>query len=248
MKVNKQSFQYTFLSWYIILSLGILIINCANSQPQVDNYKELREKMVKTQIESRGITDKEVLGAMNKVERHLFVPKMHINHAYGDFPLPIGYGQTISQPYIVAFMTEILMLDKNSKVLEIGTGSGYQAAILAEICDSVYSIEIVEELGIRAIKLFEKLGYSNIKVRIGDGYKGWDENSPYDAIIVTCAPTHIPEPLKDQLAEGGRMIIPVGEKYVQELVLLTKQKGKLKQKSVLPVRFVPMVDEKDWTY
>jgi len=248
MKVNKQNFQYTILSWYLILNLGFLIINCANSQPQVDSYKELRENMVKTQIKSRGITDKEVLKAMSKVERHLFVPNMYINHAYGDFPLPIGYGQTISQPYIVAFMTEILMLDENSSVLEIGTGSGYQAAILAEICDSVYSIEIVEELGIRAKKLFERLKFSNIKIKIGDGYEGWYEHSPFDAIIVTCAPTHIPEPLKEQLAEGGRMIIPVGEKYVQELVLLTKQKGKLKQKSILPVRFVPMVDEKDWTY
>ena len=204
--------------------------------------------MVKMQIESRGITDKSVIAAMRKVERHLFVPEEHIQQAYGDHPLPIGYGQTISQPYIVAFMTEILKLDKSSKVLEVGTGSGYQAAILAEICDSVYTVEIVEELGSRARQLFEELGYTNIKVRTGDGYEGWHEYSPYDAIIVTCAPTHIPDPLKDQLKEGGRMIIPLGERYVQELVLLTKKNDTLRQSSVLPVRFVPMVDEKNKIY
>jgi protein-L-isoaspartate(D-aspartate) O-methyltransferase len=248
MKATSQSFPQNFLNWCLIFTAGILIINCADSQPQTDSFKELRENMVRTQIKARGVTDAKVLEAMGKVKRHLFVSESHIDHAYGDFPLPIGYGQTISQPYIVAFMTEVLELDKNSKVLEIGTGSGYQAAVLAEICDSVYSIEIVEELGIRARKIFDKLGYTNIKTKIGDGYEGWLERSPFDAIIVTCAPTHIPEPLKEQLAEGGRMIIPVGERYVQELVLLTKQKGKLKQKSVLPVRFVPMVDEKDRTY
>jgi protein-L-isoaspartate(D-aspartate) O-methyltransferase len=248
MKAVKQCFPVTFIARYIIFSFLILILGCARSQPQVDRFKELRENMVTTQIIARGISDKSVIEAMRKVERHLFVPESHIQHAYGDYPLPIGYGQTISQPYIVAFMTEILKLDKSSKVLEVGTGSGYQAAILAEICDSVYTIEIVEELGTRAAQLFEKLGYSNIKVKIGDGYEGWSEYSPFDAIIVTCAPTHVPDPLKDQLKEEGRMIIPVGERYVQELVLLTKKKGALKQTSVLPVRFVPMVDEEDRIY
>ncbi len=248
MKAINHSFRLTFLTRFLIFSLGILIVNCANSQPRTDEFKNLRENMVRTQIKARGITDPKVLEAMSKVERHMFIPETHIHQAYGDYPLPIGYGQTISQPYIVAFMTEVLELDKNSRVLEIGTGSGYQAAVLAEICDSVYTIEIVEELGIRAKSVFDKLGYTNIVAKIGDGYEGWNDHSPFDAIIVTCAPSHIPEPLKEQLAEGGRMIIPVGEKYVQELVLLTKQMGKLKQKSVLPVRFVPMVDEKDKLY
>jgi len=236
------------LEKYIIFSLGIMIISCVQSQPQVDRFKELRENMVRTQIVSRGVTDKAVIEAMRKVERHLFVPEVYIQQAYGDHPLPIGYGQTISQPYIVAFMTEILKLDKSSKVLEVGTGSGYQAAILAEICDSVYTVEIVQELGNRAKQLFEELGYSNIKVKIGDGYEGWAKYSPYDAIIVTCAPTHVPEPLEDQLKEGGRMIIPVGERYIQELVLLTKKNDTLRHSSVLDVRFVPMVDEKDKIY
>jgi len=248
MKALKKCFTPSFPARYVIFGLGILIISCVHSQPQVDRFKEMRENMVKMQIENRGITDKAVIAAMRKVERHLFVPEAHIQQAYGDHPLPIGYGQTISQPYIVAFMTEILKLDKSSKVLEVGTGSGYQAAILAEICDSVYTIEIVEELGNRAKQIFEKLGYTNIKVKIGDGYEGWYEYSPFDAIIVTCAPTHVPSPLKDQLKEGGRMIIPVGENYVQELVLLTKKNDTLRQSSVLPVRFVPMVDEKDKIY
>jgi protein-L-isoaspartate(D-aspartate) O-methyltransferase len=232
----------------IIFGLGIMLISCVQSQPQVDKFRDLRENMVRTQIISRGITDKAVIEAMRKVERHLFVPDVYVQQAYGDHPLPIGYGQTISQPYIVAFMTEILKLDKSSKVLEVGTGSGYQAAICAEICDSVYTVEIVEELGDRAKQLFKNLGYTNIEVKIGDGYQGWAEHSPYDAIIVTCAPTHVPEPLEDQLKEGGRMIIPVGERYIQELVLLTKKNDTLRQSSVLDVRFVPMVDEKDKIY
>ena len=204
--------------------------------------------MVNQQIASRGITDRQVLQAMRKVERHLFVPSELARFAYGDHPLSIGYSQTISQPYIVAFMTEVLNLEKTSKVLEVGTGSGYQAAILGEICDSVFSIEIVPQLSDRAGNLLKVLGYSNILVKTGDGYLGWEEHSPYDAIIVTCAPTHVPESLVIQLAEGGRMIIPVGQRGVQELVLLTKKKGKLVKHSVLPVRFVPMVDDKNRNY
>ena len=204
--------------------------------------------MVKTQIEGRGIVNADVLAALQKVERHRFVPERYVSEAYSDHPLPIGEGQTISQPYIVAFMTEVLKLKRSDKVLEIGTGSGYQAAILGELCDSVYTIEIVEVLGKQAAKLLDDLGYDNIQVMVGDGYKGWPEYAPFDAIIVTCSPTEVPKPLQEQLAEGGRMVIPVGERYAQELVLLTKRGGKLRKDHILPVRFVPMVDSTGTTY
>ncbi len=199
--------------------------------------------MVERQIKARGISDKCVLNALLKVERHLFVPEAYQNDAYDDCPLPIGEGQTISQPYIVAYMTEVLKLNKTEKVLEIGTGSGYQAAILAECAKEVYTIELVQILGNRAEKLLLHLGYKNILVKVGDGYKGWKEYAPFDAIIVTCAPTHVPEPLKEQLAEGGIMVIPVGGSFVQELVILTKKNGKLAQRDVFGVRFVPMKKE-----
>ncbi|MBN2212713.1 MAG: protein-L-isoaspartate(D-aspartate) O-methyltransferase [Bacteroidales bacterium] len=232
-----------------LLLVLLLHFGCkTRTQPQADEYLPLRNQMVDQQIASRGITDRQVLTAMRKVERHLFVPPELARYAYGDHPLSIGYGQTISQPYIVAFMTQVLNLEKTTKVLEIGTGSGYQAAILGEICDSVFSIEIVPELGVRAARLLKMLGYSNVLVKTGDGYLGWPEHATYDAIIVTCAPTHVPEPLMNQLAEGGRMIIPVGQRGVQDLVLLSKKKGKLVKHSVLPVRFVPMVDDKNKTY
>lgn len=211
---------------------------CFNMNAQ--DYKTLREKMVSQQIKSRGVSDKNVLEAMLKVERHLFVPENNKKYAYDDGPLQIGEGQTISQPYIVAYMTEVLKLDKNSKVLEIGTGSGYQAAILAEIAKDVYSIELIGPLGKNAENLLLKLGYKNIHIKIGDGYQGWKEHGPFDGIIVTCAPTHIPEPLKEQLAEGGIMIIPVGGSYSQELIILTKKDGRIKQHDDLGVRFVPM--------
>ncbi len=204
--------------------------------------------MVRTQIEARGISDPVVLKAFRKVERHRFVLPENVSRAYNDYPLPIDEGQTISQPYIVAFMTEELKLRRKDRVLEIGTGSGYQAAILAEICDSVFTIEIFEKLGEKANSLFTELGYDNIYSKIGDGYKGWKEHAPFDAIIVTCSPTHIPQPLKDQLAEGGRMIIPVGSYPGQTLILLEKRNGKLKQRNVLPVRFVPMVDHEGNNY
>lgn len=213
-----------------------------------DSYEKQRESMVRYQIEERGIHNSQVLRAMRQVERHMFVPRDLRAYAYEDRPLPIGYGQTISQPYIVAYMTEILQLERKDKVLEIGTGSGYQAAVLAEICDSVFSIEVVPELGKRAMATLDLLGYRNVIVKIGDGYQGWTEYAPFDAIIVTCAPTHVPLKLKEQLREGGRMIIPVGEKYVQKLVLLEKKKGELRQKNVLPVLFVPMVDEHGKVY
>jgi protein-L-isoaspartate(D-aspartate) O-methyltransferase len=185
---------------------------------------------------------------MKTVKRHLFVPQRYKDEAYDDRPLPIGQGQTISQPYIVAYMTEIISPEKTDRILEVGTGSGYQAAVLAEICDSVYTIEIVPALGKRAQKVLDSLHYDNVKVKIGDGYKGWKEYAPYDAIIVTCAPTDIPEALKQQLIEGGKMIIPVGEAFDQKLILLHKQEGEIVKDKVLPVRFVPMVDEKGRPY
>ena len=212
------------------------------------SYSDERAVMVRDQIKSRGIKDEKVLAAMQKVERHLFVPPAYRNQAYEDYPLPVGEGQTISQPYIVAYMTEALDLKKKDKALEIGTGSGYQAAILAEICDSVFTIEISHSLALSAMKTLDELGYSNVFVRIGDGYKGWAEHAPYDAIIVTCAPSDIPEILEEQLAEGGRMIIPVGGDYTQNLILLEKKSGKLQKKSVLPVRFVPMINENGVKY
>ena len=217
-----------------------------NSNSQ--DYEKLREKMVENQIKRRGVSDEEVLSAMKKVEGHLFVRKEYVNNAYEDSPLPIGEGQTISQPYIVAYMTEILNLDKTKKVLEIGTGSGYQAAVLSEVAGKVYSIELIESLGKQSKVLLKKLNYDNVEVKIGDGYQGWKEHAPFDAIIVTCSPTHIPEKLKEQLAEGGLMIIPVGLRFSQELILLKKKKGTIKQTDVIAVRFVPMKDEKGKSY
>jgi protein-L-isoaspartate(D-aspartate) O-methyltransferase len=198
--------------------------------------------MVETQIKARGVKEPRVLTAMLKVERHLFVPKHLQPTAYSDQPLPIGEGQTISQPYIVALMTELLELKGDEKVLEVGTGSGYQAAILAELAKEVYTIEIVEKLANSAEKLLLQLGYKNIRVKAGDGYLGWPEAAPFDAIIVTCAPDHIPKPLVDQLKEGGRMVIPVGE-YTQELKKIVKRAGKLETTNAIPVIFVPMTGD-----
>jgi protein-L-isoaspartate(D-aspartate) O-methyltransferase len=211
-------------------------------------FTRQREHMVATQIEVRGVKDKNVLAALLKVERHKFVPSTVRSHAYDDRPLTIGEGQTISQPYIVALMTGVLKLDRSSKVLEIGTGSGYQAAVLAELCDSVFTIEINELLGRRAENLLANLGYSRVKVRIADGYKGWKEHAPFDRIIVTCAPSQVPQPLVDQLKEGGLMVVPVGRSDMQELVLLKKEKGAMKQDAIVPVRFVPMIDSAGKTY
>lgn len=234
-------------------SLGIFLLflfaACSYSQDKMNNdYLHMRLQMVKRQIEARGIRDKDVLDAMKRVERHLFVPNGYQHSAYGDYPLPIGDGQTISQPYIVALMTDKLDLKNTDKVLEIGTGSGYQAAILAEICDSVFSIEIFESLYLKAGNLLTELGYNNIALKHGDGYKGWIEHAPYDAIIVTCAPSHIPPELEYQLTEGGRMIIPTGKEYKQELILLRKKKGKLIEEDIVPVRFVPMLREDGKSY
>jgi len=226
----------------LVFSFLISSQNCESKKTK-DDWKMKREIMVKEQIEARGIKDPLVLQAMRKVERHLFVPAQYQDSAYNDYPLPIGNGQTISQPYIVAFMTEQLALKGGEKVLEIGTGSGYQAVILAEIAGEVYTIEIICELAESAKKRIEQMGYKNVFVRCADGYQGWPEKAPFDGIIVTAAPDHIPEPLIAQLKPGGRMIIPVGEFY-QELILVKKLlDGRIEKQSVLPVRFVPMRGE-----
>jgi len=207
---------------------------------QDDRYTSAREKMVTEQIISRGVTDQQTLRAMRKVPRHLFVPEEYKNEAYDDNPLPIGYGQTISQPYIVALMTEVSKPSADKKVLEIGTGSGYQAAVMAEITDKVYTIEIVPELARESAERLKKMGYTNITGKFGDGYKGWPEHAPYDIVIVTAAPEQIPQPLIDQLAENGRLVIPVGAPAaVQELILIEKKNGKIEKNRLTFVRFVP---------
>ena len=229
--------------FFIAAVPALTILVCAGKN---EDYTMERERMVNNQIKARGINDPRVLAAMLKVPRHLFVPLSYRLQSYNDSPLPIGEGQTISQPYIVAFMTEALELKKDDRVLEIGTGSGYQAAILAEIAAEVYTIEVLPELGKRAQKLLNELGFTNIYVSIGDGYKGWPEEAPFDAIIVTCAPENIPPALIEQLKDGGRMIIPVGPvNGVQNLIKGIKKGKKLKTQDVLPVRFVPMIKDKD---
>jgi len=203
-------------------------------------FSDLREKMVETQIKARGIKDARVIKAMKKIPRHIFVPENMRAHAYNDEPLPVGEGQTISQPYIVAYMTEVLQLKADNKILEIGTGSGYQAAVLAEIVNEVYTVDIIEVLSQRAQNVLKELGYKNIHYEIGDGKAGWKEHAPYDKIIVTAAPSQIPEALQEQLKMNGKMIIPVGEAF-QELVLVTRTTHKTKKKKLLPVRFVPLI-------
>lgn len=209
-------------------------------QVDEDPYTNQRLKMVRYQIENRGVSDDATLEAMRKVKRHLFVRKGSADYAYDDRPLSIGYGQTISQPYIVAYMTEVLQPKPNYKVLEIGTGSGYQAAVLAEIIDSMFTIEIIKELGILAKDRLNKLGYNNVHLKIADGYYGWEEHAPFDAIVVTAAIEFIPPPLIKQLKDGGKMIIPVGTPFmVQTLMLVQKEGDKVTTTSLMPVRFVP---------
>lgn len=198
------------------------------------------QKMIKEQIIERGVKDERVLEAMSKVPRELFVPRNLQQFAYEDKPLAIGYEQTISQPFIVAFMTEAAMLEPNAKVLEIGTGCGYQTAILSKLCKKVYTIEIIKPLGEETKKRLKELNYNNVRVLIGDGYGGWPSAAPFDAIIVTAAPETIPQTLIDQLKNGGRMIIPVGT-LNQELIRITKINGTIKKETILPVRFVPMI-------
>ncbi|RUM88159.1 MAG: protein-L-isoaspartate O-methyltransferase [Thermodesulfatator sp.] len=210
---------------------------------ETDPYRRARERMVEAQIAARGITDARVLAAMRKVPRHLFVDEALWDQAYADHPLPIGEGQTISQPYIVALMTEALELKGNEKVLEVGTGSGYQAAILAELARWVYSIERHPRLLERARRVLEALGYTNIILRLGDGSKGWPEVAPFEAIIVTAAGPKVPEPLLEQLAEGGRLVMPVGDMWSQYLVKVVKKGGRFHRQTLEPVRFVKLVGE-----
>ncbi|MCX7983101.1 MAG: protein-L-isoaspartate(D-aspartate) O-methyltransferase [Syntrophales bacterium] len=203
--------------------------------------EEKRVEMVRLQIARRGVEDAAVLKAMRVVPRHLFVPNYLIDEAYQDYPLPIGYGQTISQPYIVALMTELIKPQAGHRVLEIGTGSGYQAAVLAEIVKKVFTVEIIPELGEKAKKRLWELGYKNVSVRVADGYNGWPEEAPFDAIVVTAAADHIPPPLIAQLKEGGKMVIPVGSPFlVQNLILVEKKQGRVTTRNILPVRFVPL--------
>lgn len=233
----------------VFLFATAFLVSCSSPKREdptaierTDQYAEAREAMVKSQLLTRDVTDARVLEAMARVPRHEFVPTGHRSLAYQDQPLPIGQGQTISQPYIVAIMTQLAKLDAGSRVLEIGTGSGYQAAILAEVAGEVYSIEIVEPLAQRAEKTLRRLGYDKIKLRTGDGYAGWPTAAPFDAIIVTAAPPRVPEPLRMQLRDGGRLVVPVGDRY-QELLVITRAGDSFVERKEFPVRFVPMTGE-----
>ena len=227
---------------YVVFA-AIAASGCDQQAPRANDFAAQRQRMVEQQLKPRGIKDERVLAAMAKVPREEFIPAGARAGAYEDGALPIGYDQTISQPYIVAFMTEQLQPRANDRVLEIGSGSGYQAAILAEIVEDVYTIDIVEPLAKTAETTLQRLGYENVHVKVGDGYKGWPEEAPFDAVIVTCAPEKVPQPLIDQLKDGGHMVIPVGERFAQQLYLLEKKNGQLKESATLPVRFVPMLHE-----
>lgn len=213
---------------------------------QENEFEQERKQMVQAQLASRDITDKRVLEAFRKVPRHKFVPGRYIEDAYGDYPISIGEGQTISQPYMVALMTQCLQLQKTDKVLEIGTGSGYQAAILAELADEVYTTERISVLSKNAQRVLQKLGYTNIKLKVGDGSLGWEEFAPYDGIIVTCAAPSAPEPLKKQLKENGRLAIPIGGSFSQNLTVIRKQKGVLVEEEICGCVFVPLVGKYGW--
>jgi len=225
-----------WMSWLVALTAS----SCGPAEERNEAaLARARALMVEEQLASRGVEDARTLAAMRKVPRHLFVPPAVLDQAYDDHPLPIGHGQTISQPYIVAFMTEALGLRGGETVLEVGTGSGYQAAVLAEIAARVYTIEIVAPLAEEARERLRRLGYANVDVRAGDGYLGWPEAAPFDAIMVTAAAPRVPEPLKEQLRDGGRLILPVGDEW-QELVVVTRRGTRYEERRVLPVRFVPM--------
>jgi protein-L-isoaspartate(D-aspartate) O-methyltransferase len=226
----------------VLLAMAATILPGPGASPQAgDAFSEERAAMVARQIEARGIDDPATLAAMRNVPRHLFVPEARQRQAYADSPLPIGFGQTISQPYIVAYMTELLQLAPGMRVLEIGTGSGYQAAVLAEIVDDVYTIEIIAELADWGERNLRGSGYHRVRVRRADGYHGWEEFAPFDAIVVTAAADHIPPPLVEQLRDGGRMVIPVGSPFrTQMLMLVTREGDDVRTQSLLPVRFVPL--------
>jgi protein-L-isoaspartate(D-aspartate) O-methyltransferase len=226
-----------------LLFAAMAATGCGQQLPSAADFATQRQRMVDQQLKARGIKNERVLAAMAKVAREEFIPVDTRGDAYEDGPLPIGYDQTISQPYIVAFMTEQLRPKPSDRVLEIGSGSGYQAAVLAELVADVYTIDIIEPLAKTAEATLQRLGYKNVHIEVGDGYKGWLDEAPFDAIIVTCAPEKVPQPLVDQLKDGGRMVIPVGERFAQQLYLLEKKNGQLKESVTLPVRFVPMLRE-----
>jgi len=233
---SRRAFALSCLAW-----LGACAQQGNGAEP-ADSFAAARNRMVDTQIAARGVDDPRVLAAMREVPRHRFVPPELQRKAYSDSPLPIGAGQTISQPYIVALMTELVRPRASDRALEVGTGSGYQAAVLSRLVRHVYTIELEETLGREADARLRELGYDNVTVRIGDGYAGWPEEAPFDVIVVTAAPDHVPQPLLDQLAPGGRLVVPVGPTYsVQELQLIEKDaNGRLRTKRVAPVRFVPL--------
>ncbi len=226
----------------MLLAVLTCLLTCADAWPQ-DRYTEARNRLVNDRIKTAGVTDTRVLTAIRSTMRHEFVPKSQRERAYYDMALPIGSSQTISSPFIVALMTEALDPQPTDKVLEIGTGSGYQAAVLSPLVRHVYTIEIVAELGERAAETLQRLDYENVSTRVGDGFLGWPEAAPFDKIIVTCSPESIPKPLVEQLREGGQMIIPVGERYQQTLYRMTKRDGKLQQEALRPTLFVPMTGE-----
>jgi protein-L-isoaspartate(D-aspartate) O-methyltransferase len=223
----------------VFMDILMAVLMLFSKPPREPDYRELRDNMVEHQIMARGVKDSRVIGAMMKVPRHLFIPENKRYRAYDDGPLPIGEGQTISQPYIVALMTELLEPQEGDRILEIGTGSGYQAAVLAEIVDTVYSIEIICELQERADSTLKALDYENVITRCGDGYLGWPEAAPFDGVIVTAAPKTVPEPLLEQLNEGAKLVIPVGD-YMQYLEVYTRTGDKFERERNVPVRFVPM--------
>ncbi len=227
--------------WLLVVVLAAT--SCHHSPTSTSEFAAQRQKMVEQQLMPRGIHDERVLAAMAKVPREEFVPENLRAQSYSDSALPIGHDQTISQPFIVAFMTEQLRPQPTDRVLEIGTGSGYQAAVLAELVKEVYTIEIIEPLAKDASARLARLDYNNAHVKIGDGYQGWPEVAPFDSIIVTCAPDKVPQPLRQQLKEGGRMVIPVGIGLDQQLFLLEKKEGQMAERAILPVRFVPMAGE-----
>jgi protein-L-isoaspartate(D-aspartate) O-methyltransferase len=262
--LTRGRIQRTIIAVALASSLGFIFLTaCAGSTPQptpttekpsptpeptptaiIDRFFHARQQMVWNQIRARGVSNEAVLAAMETVPRHEFVLDKYLEQAYADHPLPIEYGQTISQPFIVAWMTELLELDRDSKVLEIGTGSGYQAAVLAEITDQVYTMEIIEELAKSAEERLKELGYTQVKVKHADGYYGWEEHAPYDAVIVTCAPDHVPQPLVQQLKDGGRMVLPVGPPGgYQSLWKITKQGDQVLSRNLGGVSFVPLTGE-----
>lgn len=241
--------KFRLVFGFLILLLVLVVLIFYFQKPAIptgnitapDKYSRLRFEMVEEQLKKRDIDDERVLAVMEEVERHKFVPENMENYAYVDDPLPIGYGQTISQPYIVALMTQEAQVEKGDKVLEIGTGSGYQAAVLSELVDKVYTIEIIKELADSASQRFKDLGYDNIEAKNADGYYGWQEAGPFDAILVTAATNHVPPPLIEQLKEGGRLVIPLGNVFrFQTLNLVTKKDGEVKTKYITSVRFVEM--------